>query len=486
LGLKGNRSGFILFLVSILAGFLGTSNATAATKWVHQFTPVRELYISPSGTGTGTQSNPMSFLSAINTAAAGDLYWMSEGTYTGYFTLYRDGTADKPIVFRALPQNRVTLEGTIDMSGMYNWVWGLEITDPNQVSPVDSGIRTLSEGSHVINNIIHDNATKNGIGAWDHGPNHVIYGNIVYANGLGGGNPHNIYMQNDFASNGYKYIVGNLFLDSANICPNCFNVHAYTANGFVTGFYMKDNVISNGKFLLGGYNVPSDRHFIKKNYFYSSTAQFGYRRPSQAKVRKNYLVRTQLDVGWFWGVGEVQYTQTAPNQFTKNEIYLPPNGIHVGFITSAYLISGRCEGCPAIQVSDSFNNNKYSAPFRATFFADNTNLGTVDLGGWKNATSVAGNAFDSESKEVPLPVKNKIVVLPNDYEPRRGHVAIYNWEGSTDVNVNISSIVNSGSSVKIFSATDPFGTPIFSGTYNGSVSLPMSGAEFKVFLVQGD
>lgn len=423
-------------------------------------------------------SNPMSLSSAINNALPGDLYWLKGGTYNGLLVLFRNGTPDRPIVFRALPGDRVKINGKVDIGGAYNWLWGCEVTDPATIAVGDSGVRLLATGAHVINNIIHNQGGKNGIGAWQNGPGQVVYGNIVYANG------HNIYMQNDFADDGYKYIVGNMFIDSANQCSDCFNVHGYTANDMVTGFFMQENIISNGKFLIGGYNIPADREVVKKNYFYSARTQLGWRRPSQVKFRKNYLVRSALLVQWFWGEGEILYKQTKPNQFTKNEFYLPTNNHHIYFVTSAYLAAGRCEGCPAIKAKDTFNNNKYSTPFQATFFADNLDLGTVNMSQWRSATGQAGNSFDLASNEVPLPTTNKVVVLRNDYEAGRAHVAIFNWEAASNVTVNLSSFVANGSSIKILDPRNAFGTPIYSGTYNGPVTIPTGGAEFNAFLVQ--
>lgn len=464
----------------VLLMLLHSSHVGAASKkWAHPFTPLREFYISPTGAGAGSASNPMSLSSAINSAFPGDLYWLKGGTYNGLLSLFRHGTSAHPIVFRAVPGDHVVIHGSVDILGAYNWIWGFDITDPGGTTAGDSGVRLLAAGAHVINNVIHHHTTKNGIGAWQNGPGHVVYGNTVFANG------HNIYMQNDFTAHGYKYIVGNMLLDSANQCSGCFNVHGYTQNDMVTGFFLQQNIISNGKFLLGGYNIPADREVVKKNYFYSARTHLGWRRPSQAKFRKNYMVRSLLVLQWFWGDGEVLYNQTKPNEFTKNELYLPQDGIHhIYFVTSAYLAEGRCEGCPAIRASDTFNNNKYSTPFQATFFANNSNLGSVNMSEWRSATGQAGNSFDVNSSEVPVPTTNKVVVVRNEYEAGRAHIAIFNWEAASDVTVNLSSFVANGSSIKILDPLDAFGTPIYSGTYNGPVTIPTGGAEFKAFLVQ--
>jgi hypothetical protein len=82
----------------------------------------------------------------------------------------------------------------------------LDITDPTERAPQDSGVRILAAGVHVLNNVVHHQTNKNGIGAWNAGAGQVVYGNVIYANGQGPNHPHNIYTQNDFPF-GRKYIM---------------------------------------------------------------------------------------------------------------------------------------------------------------------------------------------------------------------------------------------------------------------------------------
>lgn len=451
-------------------------------------TPLRTLYVSPSGTGQGTSpADPMSITAALGSSQPGDLFWLLGGTYTGLFYITRGGTSSNPIIWRAAQgAPHVTIKGGFEITGANNWIWGMEITDPNELYPNDSGVRILAAGTRIINNVVHDHSNKNGIGAWNTGGGQVIYGNIVYSNGQGLNHPHNIYTQNDYVSNGYKYFTNNMLLDSTDVCANCFNFHAYTETGYVTGMNLQNNIIKHGRFLIGGYNVPADNEVVKNNYFYDSQVQFGYRRPTQVSFQDNYVVRATLDTQWFWGDGEVQYTEAAPNVFSNNQFLLPPNGVHVLFRTSAYLSTGRCEGCPPIRQTDTFNNNSYSTPFRGTFYANNQNLGTLGFSSWKSACASAGNAFDSASAEVSTPSGSKVVILNNEYESGRAHLAIYNYALASSVPADLSGIVPAGAAYKVFGARSVYGTPVLSGTYSGPISVPMSGQEFAAFLVTFD
>lgn len=455
------------------------SVAHAQSKpWLQTYTTVRTRYVSATGTGQGTTpTNPMSFGNAINSAQAGDLFWMAGGTYNGFYHLTRSGTSTKPIIFRATANQRVIINGSIEISGAYVWLWGLEISDIGKTSSMDSGVRLLAQGIHLINNVMH-HAKGNGIGAWNFGPGQVIYGNIVYQNGA-----HNIYSQNDFTANGYKYVVDNVFLDQSSVCSGCYLFHAYGTNVPVTGYHLERNVFRNGKFLMGGYGVPADREVIQQNYFYNAPARIGWRRPTQVQFLNNYLGRSDIISHYFWGVGETKYTQTAPNVYTGNEV-IRPQGRHMWLQTSAYLATGRCEGCSKIQTTDTVNNNKYSSPFLGWLNANYTFLPTLNFTQWKSSTAAAGKALDVNSIEIPAPTTSKVVLLKNDYEPARGNLVVYNWGKTATVTADLSSVVPSGSAYKIYDAKAMLGTPILSGTYSVPVSIPIAGQEFGVYIVQ--
>ena len=422
----------------------------------------------------------MNFDKAIKSAKAGDLIWMLGGNDTGKFNLFKKGKETEPIVFRAFPGSHVIVNGGIAVNGSNTWVWGLDIMDPNGVAE-NGGIILLASGGHAINNVIHDQLGETGISAWSH-PGQIIYGNIIYTQIPESNNPHNLYAQNDFQLNGYKYVVNNMLLDAENATANTFNFHAYTENGSVSGFHVEKNIVANGRFLIGGYNKPADNEVVVENYFYNSPVQFGYQRPAQARFQNNYMARSKLYLEFFWGAGETLYSQSAPNIFTGNVILFPP-GRHILFRTSAYLPNGRCDGCARIRATDIFDNNLYSNPFTANFYADGIKQSGVKFPDWKSLTAAAGNAFDSNSTLVNGAPGEKIVILPNDYEPARVHLAIYNWNHRSSVRVDLSTVLTSGRSYQIFPAKATFGPPLVSGKYNGPINIPTNRQEFAVFLL---
>lgn len=463
---------------------------TESSGWVHNFSARRELYVSTlaSESGRGAKSDPITLETAIASAQPGDLYWMMRGLYKGAYTLSKNGTEDSPIVFRAMVGHHVIVEGALKVEGAYTWIWGLEITDPEDVAPF-SGIDIFAPGVHVINNVIHDHKSDNGIGAWDTGPGQVVYGNILYMNGIGQGHPHNIYTQNNYDKRGYKYFINNLVLDSADVCGNCFNFHAYTEKGHISGFYLLNNVFSNGRFLIGGFNRPADNEVVIENYFYESQVQFGYRRPVQATFTKNTLFRSTLGIEWFWGDGEAHYAQTKPNTFTGNRIVNPPH-THIVFRTSAYITTDdgikRSEGTPRIQPTDIVDDNVYSKPFRASFEAGGLRKRIRRLSDWRLVTANAGNAFDVHSEIAESLREVEISILQNEYDPERSILVILNWSRQHTVFIDMSEYYHALETDFCFYEIKAINKyPLLCSSGDTAVSIPTGGKEFALLFVSG-
>src|SRR5262249_36219971 len=245
-----------------------TQSLPVPNPWYQPFHALREFHVSPAGKGDGKSlSSAMSFQKALASAKPGDLYWLHEGTYRGLFEPGNDGTEKNPIVFRAAPGESVVIQGVIHANAAFNWFWGLEITDPDGIA-AGGGVEMLKPGIHLINNVIHDKFGNVGVGAWQQGKGHILYGNIIYHQIPNSNNPHNLYIQNDYQSFGYKYVVNNMILDANDATPNTYNVHGYTEKGLITGLYFESNIIKNGKFLIGGYNLPAENEVVRKNYFF--------------------------------------------------------------------------------------------------------------------------------------------------------------------------------------------------------------------------
>lgn len=74
----------------------------------------KDIYVSPTGTGSGTLASPYgSIQSAVNAAAAGDTIYLRKGTYSPSTNVQitKSGTATSPITLRPYQSEKVILDG---------------------------------------------------------------------------------------------------------------------------------------------------------------------------------------------------------------------------------------------------------------------------------------------------------------------------------------------------------------------------------------
>ena len=511
----------VVLTLGLCVGVIGTALCAGppaqekAAPWVQAFTPVRTIYVSPDGTGTGaSRDSAMGFKAAVDASQPGDLIWMLEGEYKGGFDFTRSGEPDKPIVYRAMPGNRVTINGPVNVLAGYIWLWGIEFIDP---APLKTGLRYIAHvvrvsapGAHVINCIIHN--CGGGIGGWVGGPQNVFYGNIIYGMGGDVGSPgarpshpagmesnYPAYTQSDYDKHGCKYWVQNMFFDSTAQYPAYgFNFHGYTQESCVSGFYLKQNLFAVGQMIIGATKNPPHHTVVIENCFYKGNrARLGFTKPTQAEFRNNYLVDTCLDWVEFPGEGEKKFPMPLPDVVTGNEIYAPEWAkSHIYFQTSACLEDDTLsKGAPRIKPDDVWDNNTYSAPVHIAFHAAGKNLGIdkdrktagpLDLKGWQAETRAAGNEFDAHGRTVPLPTEPKVFIFANEYEPGRAHVIIYNWSKADAVAADLSAVAAKGAAFTVHAAKRSFDKPIVEGKYEAPVAIPMKGEEFGAFLVRAE
>lgn len=74
----------------------------------------KDIYVSPTGSGTGTSTSPFgSIQSAVNAAVAGDVILLRAGTYkpTTNIQITKSGTRTQPITLRSFEKEKVILDG---------------------------------------------------------------------------------------------------------------------------------------------------------------------------------------------------------------------------------------------------------------------------------------------------------------------------------------------------------------------------------------
>ncbi|CAO2656684.1 Nn.00g054870.m01.CDS01 [Neocucurbitaria sp. VM-36] len=103
----------------------------------------KDIYVSPSGTGTGSATSPFgSIQSAVNAAVAGDVIYLSAGTYapSSNIQITKSGTRTQPITLRSVGTDKVVLDG----ENMPGTPYGLDESLPNK----ERGILHIQNGNY--------------------------------------------------------------------------------------------------------------------------------------------------------------------------------------------------------------------------------------------------------------------------------------------------------------------------------------------------
>jgi hypothetical protein len=398
-------------------------------------------YASPTGSGSGSFSSPLSLAAAFSDSSPvgpGETLCLRGGTYSGKITARLHGTASQPIIVRNYNGERATIDGgntemspvfTVDST--YTWFWGLEVmsSETDKISDVSvannswppdilfgEGVMMAQNGSggtgcKFINMVVHD--TRQGFSLWQSAVGAEVYGSIMYDNGWKGPDRmhgHNIYMQNQ---NGTQRIEDNFILRAYS-----HNIQAYgTEAAYTNNMQFIGNTSVNGgerNFLFGSGNVGLNPVF-HENVLYNDGA----------------------------ATGESIFLMS----------YWPTVGTLNAVVTDNYIIGGKL----------TFDNNV------GMTFTGNTlyNDATIDGG---DIPSMSGNTVLFSK-----PTTNTIVVRPNKYESGRANITILNWTGQNTVAVNVSNVLSNNDTFEVRDAQNFYGTPVLTGTYTGgTISIPMT------------
>jgi len=280
-----------------------------------------EFYVSPNGSpqGDGSREHPWDLQTALNQPAAvqpGSIIWLLGGTYKGQFESHLKGTESAPIRVRALPGERVVLDGytgqtsgnfgstlSIANDSKYSWYEGFEVTtsNPKRVTkdtgynPTDmaigGGVNVYGPQNKLINLIIYDN-TSSGIGFWtapEPGGGEA-YGNIIFNNGWQAPDRwhgHSIYAQNLYGTK--------LFKDNLIINPLSYGIHFYAEGGSLVGSVWQRNVAFGGSHTWGG-SAGVENLRIEDNFFYGGVFYLGYSNAINEDIvfKGNYVMATLI------------------------------------------------------------------------------------------------------------------------------------------------------------------------------------------------
>lgn len=417
----------------VLSGFgLVVSLATAIPAAAATY------YVSPAGlpSNDGSISRPLDLATALSSQGPvrpGDTVWLRGGLYrrpappeaNGDNFIWMstiNGTAAAPIVVRQYQGERAILDGALTptapvlvVSGSYTWFWGFEVTnsDPNRTVARGDGVDTLGHHNRLINLVIHD--VGNGIGFWATGQadDSEIHGSLIFHNGWEASDRGHGHSIYVQNTNGTKKIVNNILFESYS-----FGVHAYTSGARIDNISVSGNIAFN-------HGIPSPGAGAKANILFAGD-----------QVAQNPIV-------------------------TGNYSYYPVASGGRGLDITA---------CSNGRVQD--NYLAATMPFRlascsATTIASNALVGPVDAG---LAAAYPSNTFTAN------PTGVQVGIQANAYEPGRANIAVYNWGLAPTVTTPLTGAgLAVGDTIEIRDAQNFFGAPVFSGTYTGQVTLPMTG-----------
>ncbi|OAL52885.1 pectin lyase-like protein [Pyrenochaeta sp. DS3sAY3a] len=103
----------------------------------------KEIYVSPTGTGSGTSAAPYgSIQSAVNAAAAGDVIYLRAGTYkpSTNIQITKSGTRIQPITLRSYAKEKVIIDG----ENLAGTPYPLDASLPNK----ERGILHIEKGNY--------------------------------------------------------------------------------------------------------------------------------------------------------------------------------------------------------------------------------------------------------------------------------------------------------------------------------------------------
>jgi len=414
-------------------------------------------YVTPSGSasGTGSTTQPWNLATALaqpSVLRPGDTIWVRGGTYTGSFTSLLRGTAAAPIIVRGYPGERATIDGQIRTSGAYAWFWGLEVmkSNPVGVGPTWMGVDNRAPGTRLINLVVHD-ASASGIGDWMEAPNSEVYGCLLYNNGLSNNLDHGIYVENQTGS---KRLADNIIFTNL-----AYGIHQYASTGqAIDSIHIEGNILFNSStisstswrdadILVGG-SVPVRGSIVTQNYSYRSDQQM------TADVGYHVSVNQDLTLTDNYFVGALSVLNWTTATVTGNTVY--------NFTGNMVANSGNLAG--TAWSGNTFFGNAAAATWN--YAATQTTFS-----GWKTLTGIINPGLYAAS----VPAGIKVVVRPNQYEPGRANIAVYNWALQSTVSVDVSGVLQPGDRYVVQNVQAFYGSPAAAGTYDGSpLQLPMA------------
>lgn len=323
------------------------------------------------------------------------------------------------------------------------------------------GVFNTGGGNSFINLVIHD--TAGGMFTGSSSSNTLLYGNIVYNNGVpftgGGYRGHGLYLEN---ASGYSRVYETIVLNSFNLGMQAYGVTAPYVGGDLRG-----TVIANS-------GTPMDRR--NQNLIYGPESQIS----PTATITESHFYHTpntnSYSVLLGFGAGVTSATITNNYFIGGGEAFQVESVSNLTFSGNKFSSTGSAPYVKSPRVGYNWNNNTYynTSSTSTSRFMNVPQLQGLTFASWKTATG-----FDSSSTISTSPMPETVIVRPNTYQAGRANILIYAPANPTSVTVNLSTagLVN-GQSFVVKNAANWNGANVFSGIYNSAspnVTITLNG-----------
>ena len=401
--------------------------------WLSIGARATDFHVTPDAkNGDGSQSRPWDLPTALShppLVKHGDTIYLHAGTYRGAFLSNLKGTSDAPITVRPFANDRVTIDclspkpnedAQFTIQGQWTIYRDFEVTCSNtkrrtqNTGSFPSDIHRggiTCSGSQIKLINLIVHDCANGLGFWSSGEGGEIYGCIIYNNGWGA--PDRGHGHGIYTQNktGTKRLADNVIFNQFS-----HGIHAYGSfRAFLSGFDIEGNICFNNGLPGSG---PAPDILVG-----------GGCPVSRLKLLDNFTYESKPAVSVRLGYG------------ANNEDAILKNNYICGGLSISKWKSLEANG--------------------------NSFFGNI---------SIEGSPAIDRSKLVQFkPTGTRIVVRPNQYEPGRANIFVYNWDRKDRVSVDLAAVLKPGTAYRIINAQNPLGEAVIKGVYQGqSIELPMT------------
>jgi len=455
----------------VLGGALGCSGLRAT-----------DFFVAPNGTqlGPGTLSQPYDLATALSghVSQPGDTFWLRGGEYRlGHLDTSIEGAAGRPVTFRGVTGEYPRVDGSVSVFNSSGYVtfrdFEMFSSDTNRISAQTgvgfsvtdiitlSGFSSYAPNVSFINLVVHDQ-TRHGIYLYQGSTNALIYGCILFNNGWvspDNAEGHGLYVQGNV---GTRMLADNVIF---NNCGVSLHIYDNAVGETLQGVILDGNVAFHAGAIQ---NVREYRDWV---IGVDLPADF-----ADGIVLANNMGYQAADANFY---PEVQIGRDAIN----GSVIITNNYMPLGLRMSNWrqaTVSGNLFAPRStdhvinldqtlVELDGNWDNNLYV--FDPVGSEIMLNSLPYDFSTWQQATG-----FDLSSTLVSGELHGiRVFVRSNLYEPGRANIVVYNWDKSSTVSVDVSSVLPWGWGFEVRNAQDLQAAPVLSGVFRGQrLELPMT------------